>query len=109
MTTAAATIAQQPLYLVPSDTGAVPIAQQVEHLDLLVRGRAGSGLVDLAEQVANGVIFFIGRRDRVIGVDDAWRRVSKWPAARAGSFNFTRAAQPAKNSASILRSPEGKP
>ena len=66
-----ATLAPQPRYLVPANAGAVPVAQQVEHLDLLARARAGAGLLDLAEQVADGSIFFIGRADRVIVVDDA--------------------------------------
>ena len=64
-------IASQPRHLVPTDAGAVPIAQEVEHLDLIARARSGLGLLDLAEQVENGAVFFIGRRDRVVVVDDA--------------------------------------
>ena len=67
----ATAILQQPRHLAPADAGVVPIAQQVEHLDLLARARSGAGLADLAEQVANGAIFFIGRQERVVVVDDA--------------------------------------
>jgi len=64
-------ITSHPRHLVPTDTGAVPIAQEVEHLDLIARARAGLGLLELAEHVASGAVFFIDRRDRVVVVDDA--------------------------------------
>jgi hypothetical protein len=64
-------VTSQPRHLSAHAAGAIPLAQAIEHLDLIARARSGRGLIDLLEHVAAGDLFFIDPSQRIVVIDDA--------------------------------------